>query len=95
MIDFVSMNKDFQRFVSIVSETISQKCPEEGEVSISNLMLQNIDDSIMNKLPSLTTTSMTSTNLSSSKTLHEALGDIISSIRENIGNIIYIYIIRI
>lgn len=37
-LDFVSMNKDFQAFVTLVSNTISEQCNKEGPVSIPDLM---------------------------------------------------------
>eukprot|EP00598_Pedospumella_elongata_P012215 CAMPEP_0185012038 /NCGR_PEP_ID=MMETSP1098-20130426/98100_1 /TAXON_ID=89044 /ORGANISM="Spumella elongata, Strain CCAP 955/1" /LENGTH=336 /DNA_ID=CAMNT_0027541089 /DNA_START=59 /DNA_END=1069 /DNA_ORIENTATION=+ len=62
--DFVSLNKDFHQFVSLVSTTVSEQLNKEGAVSISDLM---------NLQPKGTT-----------HTMKDALGDIISSIRENI-----------
>jgi len=37
-IDFVSLNKDFHSFVSLVSTTVSEQLNKEGAVSISDLM---------------------------------------------------------
>ena len=36
--DFVSLNKDFHNFVSLVSTTVSEQLNKEGAVSISDLM---------------------------------------------------------
>ncbi len=37
-LDFVSLNKDFHNFVSLVSTTVSEQLNKEGVVSISDLM---------------------------------------------------------
>jgi len=77
--DFVSLNKDFQRFVTIVSQTISEKLPYEGPISISSVLNQTLISSIKSN-----SYSNSINNDGNNITVQEALGDIISMIRENI-----------
>jgi len=57
----VSLNKDFHKFVALVSTTVAEQLNQEGTVSIPDLMKIKPNGS--------------------THTLHDSLGDIISSIR--------------
>lgn len=42
MLDFVSMNKDFQSFVVLVSNTIKERCSQPGPVSVTDLLKEKV-----------------------------------------------------
>jgi elongation factor Ts len=70
--DFVALNKDFQHFVALVCQTMNENASQSGAVAAQD---------ILNLKPSNNNNNNSKKEYSS---LQEKLGDIISSIRENI-----------